>query len=62
MKKNYIRPAMKSKVIVTVHMVASSSDNLPNGDGYTSGSISGQANGRRGIWGDLWYDDASEEE
>jgi hypothetical protein len=60
MKKNYIRPAMKSKVIVTVHMVATS--DIINGGGYTGGSISAHANGRRGIWGDLWYDDASEEE
>lgn len=60
MKKSYIRPAMKNKVIVTVHMVATS--DIFNGGDYKNGSISGQANGRRGIWGDLWYDDASEEE
>jgi hypothetical protein len=59
MKKNYIRPAIKSKVIETSAYIMNVS--LPNED-YDLGDASGQANGRRGIWGDLWYDDASSEE
>jgi hypothetical protein len=58
MKKNYIRPAMTNEVIEATNMMAGS---LPNGKDYTGGSTSGEANSRRGMWGDLWGDDASTE-
>lgn len=62
MKKVYIAPAMEIAELEVAAIIASSMNaggSLP-GTGYggddDSGKIEGDANGRRGSWGNLWED------
>lgn len=62
MKKIYIAPAMEIAELEVAAIIAGSVNaggSLP-GTGYggddDSGTIEGDANGRRGSWGNLWED------
>ena len=52
MKQNYIKPEMTVEEITVETMLAMSTDRIPVGDGTKPPA----ANGRRGEWGDLWYE------
>ena len=53
MKQNYIKPEMTVEEIAVESMLAASTDRIPVGDGTKPPA----ANGRRGEWGDLWYEE-----
>ena len=53
MKQNYIKPEVTVEEIAVESMLAASTDRIPVGDSPRPPA----ANGRRGTWGDLWYEE-----
>ena len=53
-KKTYIKPEIEVIEMDTTSMIAASAEDIPVGGGGTGGGEA-LSNGRRGKWGDLWY-------